>query len=248
MALEILPSIDLREGRVVRLAQGDFARQTTYTVSPVDVVDGYRKAGARWLHLVDLDGAKEGRVVQYDLIRSITAARENLYVQVGGGVRTQSDVDRLIEAGAARVVVGTAAMDNWAWFESLAGQPGYMGRLTLALDARDGVIATKGWTASSGRMAVDVARAVKGWPLAAILYTDVAKDGLLQGPNVEMTRRLAEASDVPIIASGGVGDISHIAAVRDAGNIWGVVVGRALYEGKISLVDALRVAAEPARN
>jgi phosphoribosylformimino-5-aminoimidazole carboxamide ribotide isomerase len=160
-------------------------------------------------------------------------------VQVGGGVRTTADVDQLLAAGVKRVVVGTRAMEDWTWFEKLVRDPNYRQRIILALDAKNGEIATRGWTHSSGKLAVDVARQVSDWPLAAILYTDVARDGMLQGPNFEQTRAIAEAGKVPVIASGGVGTIEHVRELKTL-PIWGAIVGRSLYEGTLDLAEAIR--------
>jgi phosphoribosylformimino-5-aminoimidazole carboxamide ribotide isomerase len=239
MALVVIPSIDLREGKVVRLAQGDYDRQLTYTVDPVATAAGFAAAGAKYLHVVDLDGAKAGRPVQTDGIRDI-AAGCGLVVQAGGGVRTEEDIEQLFEAGIGRVVIGTRAMQNWEWFKSLVHRPRFENKIVLAIDARDGVIATHGWTAASTRTAAAVAREVSDWPLAGLLYTDVAKDGMLAGPNVEQTAALAKSTRVPVIASGGVGSVDDIRALND-GAIWGVVVGRSLYEGKVDLAEAVRV-------
>ena len=242
MSLEILPSIDLRNGVVVRLKQGDYARQVNYDVDPLAVARAFADAGAAWTHVVDLDGAKEGRPVQTDLIARVIAA-SGLKVEVGGGVRSGDDVKRLLDAGAARVVVGTKAIEDWPWFESLAADPALAHKLVLALDAKDGVVATRGWTQTSGKRAADVARQISDWPVAAILYTDVAKDGMLQGPNVEQTRKLAEAGRVPVIASGGVGNIEHVRQVKaNSPPIWGCIIGRSLYEGTVDLREAIRVA------
>jgi len=241
MPLEIVPSIDLRGGRVVRLKQGDYGRQINYDVDPLDVARSYADAGATWLHIVDLDGAKEGRPAQSELIADIIKA-SGMKVQAGGGIRTTADVQRLLEAGASRVVVGTKAIEDWPWFESLArDNAAFAHKLVLALDAKDGIVATRGWTEDSGRSAVDIAKQISGWPVGAILYTDVTKDGMLQGPNIEHTRRLAEAGDVPVLASGGVGNIDHVRAVMTI-PAWGVIVGRSLYEGTLDLREAIRVA------
>ena len=240
MPLTVIPSIDLRGGRVVRLKQGDYGRQVTYDVDPFDVARSFADAGAQWMHVVDLDGAKEGRPVQTELIARLIAATA-LKVEVGGGVRATDDVRRLLDAGAARVVVGTKAMEDWPWFESIAHDPAFAQRLVLSVDAKDGIIATRGWTESSGRRATDVANQVSDWPLAALLYTDVSKDGMLQGPNIPQTRLLAEAGNVPVIASGGVGTIDHIRQLTQM-PAWGVIVGRSLYEGTLDLTQALRVA------
>ena len=240
MPLTIVPSIDLRGGKVVRLKQGDYARQVNYDVDPLETAHSFRAAGAAWMHVVDLDGAKEGRPVQTDLIARIIAAC-GVAVQAGGGIRSTDDVKRLIGAGASRVVVGTKAIEDWAWFAQLTHDPGFADKLVLALDAKDGVVATRGWTQASGKRAVDIAREVSDWPLAAILYTDVARDGMLQGPNLEQTRKLAEAGKVPVIASGGVGSIAHIRELTKL-PVWGAIVGRSLYEGTLDLAEAIRAA------
>jgi phosphoribosylformimino-5-aminoimidazole carboxamide ribotide isomerase len=235
-----MPSIDLRGGKVVRLQQGDYDRQINYAVDPLTIAGDYHAAGAEWLHVVDLDGAKEGRVAQADLIGQIVK-QSPLKVQAGGGVRGTDDVDRLLAAGVSRVVVGTKAIEDWPWFESLATNPNYANKLTLAIDAKAGMVATRGWTETSKLSAVDVARRVADWPLAGLLYTDVAKDGMLAGPNLDHTRLLAEAGKVPVIASGGVGTIEHIRQLL-ALPVWGVIVGRSLYEGTLNLKEAITLA------
>jgi phosphoribosylformimino-5-aminoimidazole carboxamide ribotide isomerase len=197
------------------------------------------------MHIVDLDGAKEGRPAQTELIAQVIQASQ-LRVQVGGGVRSTDDVRRLIDAGASRVVVGTKAIEDWDWFSSLAHDPAFAQKFVLALDAKQGVVATHGWTQASQRRAVDLAAKVSDWPLAGILYTDVATDGMMQGPSLEQTRLVAEAGRVPVIASGGVGNIEHIRQLLDV-PVWGVIVGRSLYEGTLDLREAIRVAATGSR-
>jgi phosphoribosylformimino-5-aminoimidazole carboxamide ribotide isomerase len=236
----ILPSIDLRSGKVVRLQQGDFDRQLDYPLDPIETAHAFARAGASIMHVVDLDGAKAGEVQQARLMGQI--AREAvIVVQAGGGVRSTRDVQSLLDAGIGRVVVGTRAIEDWPWFESLALDPAYHGKLTLAVDAKDGMVAVRGWTQTSSLSALDLAKRVRGWPLAGLLYTDVAKDGMLQGPNVEMTARLAAETDVPVIASGGVGSLEHIQSLLGR-NIWGVILGRSLHDGRVKLEDALALA------
>jgi phosphoribosylformimino-5-aminoimidazole carboxamide ribotide isomerase len=181
--------------------------------------------------------------VQTELLSRLIGAT-GLKVEVGGGVRGTDDITRLLDAGAARVVVGTKAFEDWPWFEKLVRTPGFEHKIVLAIDAKDGKVATRGWTETTGRLAADVAREVAGFPLAALLYTDVAKDGMLQGPNLHHTRLLAEAGPVPVIASGGVGTIEHVRQVKQL-PVWGVIIGRSLYEGSVDLREAVRVAREP---
>ncbi len=238
--IQIIPSIDLRGGRVVRLQQGDYGRRIDYPGDPVETARSFADAGARWMHIVDLDGAKDGRVAQAPLIATMIAASK-LHVQVGGGVRSTADIRKLLDAGAARVVVGTKAMEDWSWFDGLVHDAAFLGAIVLAIDAKDGVIATRGWTESSGRRAIDVAKQVSDWPLAAMLYTDVAKDGMMTGPNFAATAQLAGAGKVPVIASGGVGEIEHIKTLAKL-PIWGAIVGRSLYEGTLDLRAALAAA------
>jgi phosphoribosylformimino-5-aminoimidazole carboxamide ribotide isomerase len=240
MGITIVPSIDLRAGAVVRLKQGDYQEQLNYAVDPVETARSFAAAGAKWMHIVDLDGAKEGRPIQTKLIAQIAKA-SGLPVQAGGGIRSRDDIDLLLSAGLDRVVVGTKAMEDWDWFSALAHEAAYARKLVLALDAKDGLVATRAWTATSAKTAVDVARQVRDWPLAAILYTDVAKDGMLTGPNFEQTRLIAQAGNVPVIASGGVGSIDHIAQLAKL-PIWGAIVGRSLYEGKLDLAQAIKLA------
>lgn len=241
----IMPSIDLRGGQVVRLKQGDYAQQINYAVDPLETARQFREEGATWMHIVDLDGAKEGRIMQSELIGRIIAASQ-LKAQVGGGVRSTADVDALLSVGASRVVIGTKAIEDWPWFEALAKDPKYAQKLTLAIDAKEGMIATRGWTETSSLSAVEIARRVSDWNLAGLLYTDVARDGMLSGPNLEHTRKLAESGKVPVIASGGVGSLEHIRALLDL-PVWGAIVGRSLYERKVILRDAVELVKQSGR-
>ncbi|MEM6457958.1 MAG: 1-(5-phosphoribosyl)-5-[(5-phosphoribosylamino)methylideneamino]imidazole-4-carboxamide isomerase [Planctomycetota bacterium] len=235
----LFPAIDLRGGRVVRLRQGDYDQQTTYGDDPVAQAKAFEDAGATWLHVVDLDGARSGRAEHRDAVAAI-CAETNLKVEVGGGVRDEPAIEALLRAGAYRVVVGTAALRNWAWFEGLMGNPTYRGRLVLGLDARGGKLAVEGWEETTETEAVEVAAKVSDWPLAAIVYTDIATDGTLEGPNVAATREMCDATDVPVVASGGVGTLADLAALRDL-PVQGAIVGRALYDGRFTAEQAIAV-------
>jgi len=227
----ILPAIDLRGGKCVRLAQGDYARETVFGDDPEAMARRWVGEGARALHLVDLDGAREGRPVNGDVIRRIVQAVD-VPCQVGGGLRTEADIEATLETGVARVVLGTRALQDPAWVRQMA--QAYPKRIVLGLDARDGKVATHGWLNTSEASVLDVAREFANWPLYAIVYTDIARDGMLEGPNVEGLAALAEAVPLPVIASGGVTTLDN---VRDlmARNVFGCIIGRALYEGKIDL-------------
>jgi len=233
----LFPAIDLREGRVVRLTQGDYDRQSTYEPEPLEQARSFAEAGATWLHVVDLDGARTGRMTHLSVIRQI-CLETPLKVEVGGGVRSESTIDMLLRAGVHRVILGTAALRNWAWFESLMGNPTYRGRVVLGLDARDGKVAVSGWEQQLDATAVEIAAKVRDWPLAAIVYTDIATDGTLRGPNVQAIRQIARATHAPIVASGGVGSVEHLRALRGL-PIQGVIVGKALYDGAFTIEEAI---------
>ncbi len=239
--MEILPAIDLREGRCVRLLQGSYDRQIDYADDPVAQAERFAAAGAKWLHVVDLDGARDGVPRNLDAVRRIIRAT-SMKVEVGGGVRDDDAVSSLFDAGAARVVIGTRALEDWAWFRSVAHKPGYEGRIALGLDSREERLAVRGWTHVTQKRAADVAADVAGWPLGAIIYTDIARDGMLLGPNVEATRAVAAASSVPVIASGGVTDIEDVRRLVEL-PIVGIIIGRAIYEKQIDLAEAVAVAA-----
>ncbi|QDU71359.1 1-(5-phosphoribosyl)-5-[(5-phosphoribosylamino)methylideneamino]imidazole-4-carboxamide isomerase [Mucisphaera calidilacus] len=233
----LFPAIDMRGGKVVRLYQGDYGQQTTYGDDPLSQAKAFEHAGATWVHLVDLDGARSGRMEHLPFIEAI-CKQTSLKVEVGGGVRTEESIERLLRAGVDRVVLGTAALKNWSWFESLMGNPTYRGRLVLGLDAKDGRVAVDGWEQTTETTAVELARTVNDWPLAAIVYTDIATDGTLAGPSIDSTREMAEATMTPIVASGGVGTLDDLRALRQL-PIQGAIIGRSLYEDRFTLEEAL---------
>jgi phosphoribosylformimino-5-aminoimidazole carboxamide ribotide isomerase len=233
----ILPAIDLRGGKCVRLRQGDYARETVFGDDPEAMARRWVGEGARALHLVDLDGAREGRPVNGDVIRRIVQAVD-VPCQVGGGLRTEADIEATLATGVARVVLGTRALQDPAWVRQMAQT--YPKRIVLGLDARDGKVATHGWLNTSEASVLDVAREFANWPLYAIVYTDIARDGMLEGPNVDGLAALAGAVPLPVIASGGVTTLDNVRELVDRG-VFGCIIGRALYEGKIDLSAVLEL-------
>jgi len=240
--MELWPAIDLRGGRCVRLAQGDYARETVFGADPVATVREFTTAGAPRLHVVDLDGAKAGMPAQADLVRRMVAAA-GVPVQLGGGVRSRETAAAYLDAGVARVVIGSLAIEHPDLLESLAAE--FPHRIVLGLDARDGLVATRGWLETSTLRAVDVARRHAALPLAAIVYTDIARDGMLSGPNLRALGEMIAATSLPVVASGGVSCAADVRRIAEAGAA-GCIVGRALYDGKITLAEALHAAGETA--
>lgn len=242
MSLIVFPAIDLKAGQVVRLAEGDMARATVYGDDPAAQAAKFADAGAGHLHVVDLDGAFAGESVNGDAVRSIVATFPG-HVQLGGGIRTPEAVAAWFDLGVSRVVIGTAALENPEFVRDMARD--YPGGIVVAVDAKDGMVATKGWADVSTVSATDLARRFEDAGVAAVLFTDVGRDGMLKGCNVEATVDLARAVDIPVIASGGVkgiGDI-HVLALHARDGVEGVITGRALYDGRLDLAAALSVAA-----
>ncbi len=232
--MNLLPAIDIRDGRAVRLRQGDFERETVYGDDPLEAARAWVEAGARALHVVDLDGAKEGRPVQLALVREI-AGSVGVPLQVGGGVRTLEDLRALREAGAARFVMGTAAvLDRELRLQAVDA---LSEALVVAVDARGGIVATHGWQHESGRDVLDLAGELNEDGVGSVLYTDVARDGMDAGAALEGTAEIAAI--VPAIASGGVRGAQDIAALSNIPGVAGAVVGTALYEGRVTLEELL---------
>jgi len=239
----ILPSIDLRNGKVVRLERGQFNSQTVYGDDPVAVARQFINSGVEWIHMVDLDGAKTGQRTNAPAVRSVREA-VSAKVQLGGGARSETIIRSMLDDGIDRVVVGSAALKDWKWFENLIADADLAGRIALGLDARAGKLAIHGWVEEIGTTVLDVARRVSGSSLGAIVFTDITRDGMMAGVNADMTERLVSGTDVPIIASGGVGSIEDVRLARSIG-CSGVIIGRAYYEGKIDLEEAIATAARP---
>ena len=240
--LIIFPAIDLKGGQVVRLAEGDMDRATVYGDDPAAQARAFADAGASHLHVVDLDGAFAGESVNGAAVGGILQAFPGK-VQLGGGIRNRESIERWLTLGVARVVIGTAALENPDLVREAAHD--FPGQIVVAVDARDGMVATRGWADVSTVAVADLARRFEDAGVAALLFTDVGRDGLLKGCNVEATVALARAVAIPVIASGGVTDVRDIQLLRPhvADGIEGVITGRALYDGRLSLAEAIAAAA-----
>jgi phosphoribosylformimino-5-aminoimidazole carboxamide ribotide isomerase len=232
----IIPAIDLRDGKCVRLIQGRYDRQINYEDDPAKQAREFSSAGAKWLHIVDLDGAKLGRPVNTDAISAI--ANLGLFkIEVGGGLRDEEAIKQLLDIGVERVIIGTKAVSDFEWFSEMAKK--FSGKIVLGLDARGSKVATHGWTQDSPHNLLEFATEAAQLPLAAIIYTDISKDGMMTGPNIERTKALVEAIDVPVVASGGVNTIEDIKKLAEFGPE-AVIIGRSLYEGTLKLSDAIK--------
>jgi len=237
----ILPAIDLRAGRCVRLEQGDYSRETVFDADPPAVARRFEAAGARWLHVVDLDGAREGAPRNLDAVARLVQA-VGLKVELGGGIREGRTVEEVLGLGVARVIVGTRAVREPEWLAETARA--HPGRLALGLDARGGNVAVEGWQTGTGWTVGEVLETVNDLPLAAIIYTDIARDGMMSGPNVEATAVLARQTAVPVIASGGVTRVEDVRRLRATGVVHGAIIGRALYEGTLTVEEAIEAAGD----
>jgi len=234
----IYPAIDIRGGKCVRLVQGDYNRETVYNDDPLAVAAEWQRQGAEWIHLVDLDGAKEGRPVNDRLIGDI-AKSVTIPVQAGGGLRTQRDIEHLLSLGVSRVIIGTAAIEDRRFVEKILKE--YGGKIAIGIDARDGLVATRGWLETSMVKAEDLACELAQQGAETFIFTDISRDGMMSGPNIESIVSLARVSGRTVIASGGVSryeDIRRLAEFAREG-VGGAVVGKALYTGKIRLAEAL---------
>ncbi|HLF76526.1 MAG TPA: 1-(5-phosphoribosyl)-5-[(5-phosphoribosylamino)methylideneamino]imidazole-4-carboxamide isomerase [Dehalococcoidia bacterium] len=247
MTFEVIPAIDLRGGHCVRLFQGDYARETVYDADPVAVALRWQSLGATRLHVVDLDGARSGEQANADAVRAIVGA-VSIPVELGGGVRDLDTVSRWLEAGLDRVYLGTAAVTNPELVSQACAR--FPGRVAAGADARDGRIAVRGWEVDSGESVLDFARRTLDAGVCALSYTNVSLDGTFAGPDMEGVRRLLEdigSTEAQIILAGGVGSLEHITAAAAVEGLDAVIVGRALYEGRVDLAEALAAVSRPNR-
>jgi len=238
--MKIFPAIDLLGGQAVRLVQGDYKQKTVYSDSPVSVAEGFAKAGAACLHLVDLDGAKDGTLANFDTVKSIIAAT-SMFAEIGGGIRTEERILRYLDAGAGRVILGTVAIKEPDFTARMAAK--YGEKIAVGVDARDGFVATDGWLKSSGQNSFDFCKDLRDMGVKTVIYTDIACDGAMKGTNLPAYERLSQIEGLNVVASGGVSsleEIKKLAAMR----LSGAILGKALYTGALNLAQALAAVRE----
>lgn len=238
MSFTIYPAIDMRGGKCVRLLQGNYDQETIYGDSPFEMASQFASEGAAWIHMVDLDGARDGKRINDEFV--IKAARElDAKVQIGGGIRTEVDILHYLERGVARVILGSIAVSNPAFAKEMVRK--YAGNIAIGLDAKNGLVATHGWLTTSDVSAIELGKTFADAGAETFIFTDIATDGTLAGPNLEATRQLAIETGKNVIASGGVSSLADLVALKElsADGVSGAIVGKAIYEGRFSVKSAL---------
>lgn len=234
----IFPAIDLYEKKAVRLYKGDYSQMTVYSENPLEVAKGFRADGAEYIHMVDLEGAKDGTTPNFDVVAAV-AAHSGLKVEIGGGIRSEETVKRYIDAGVMRVILGTAAVNDRAFLEKVCAK--YGDKIAVGADLKDGEVAVKGWLEGSGVSGMDFCAQMQELGVKTIICTDISRDGAMRGTNRELYKTLSEKFTMDIVASGGVSAIDDVAALRKM-NLYGAIVGKAIYTGDIKLKEAIEVA------
>lgn len=234
----IIPAIDIIDGKCVRLVQGDYNRETVYSDNPAEMAQEWTSKGAEYLHLVDLDGAAKGEPVNIKVIEKIIKTVSGIKVQVGGGIRNNNTVEQLLDVGVSRIIIGTKAVNSPEWLGELCEK--YPGKIALAVDTKNGKIATEGWLQTENKTALEFAKELQKYKPCAMIVTDINKDGMLKGPNLELMEDFKREVETPVIASGGVTSIADIKALCKI-NVYAAIMGKALYDGKIKLEEAIEL-------
>jgi len=237
--MKIFPAIDIKDKKCVRLIKGDFDNKTEYEISPVDQAGKYKDYGFKNLHIVDLDGALTGETVNLDVIQEIVH-KYDLKIEVGGGVRTIDSVKKYIDAGVEKVILGSAAIKNKFFLKEVCQK--FLNQIALGLDAKDGYLSVSGWKENSNQLTLDYLKEVNDFGVSRLIYTDINRDGMKQGPNIEETTKVADTSNCPVIISGGVSSIEDIKKAKELNNknIEGIIVGKAIYDGDINLEELVK--------
>jgi len=233
--MKLLPAIDIKDKNVVRLAQGDFKQQKIYHNNPLEIAQKFQEAGSEWLHMVDLDGAKDGASKNTEIAQEIIS-KTDLKVQLGGGIRTAKAVKDWLDTGLARVIIGSAAVENLDFVAELIQE--YGGKICVGVDAKNGKVATHGWLKDSGIDSFEFCKQLEKIGVQTVVYTDIAKDGMMQGPNFAAYEKLTKETDLQIIASGGVSSLKDLKRLSEIG-LYGTILGKSLYEGAITLKEAI---------
>jgi len=236
--MEIFPAIDLKDGKAVRLFQGDYDQMTVYSEDPVEVARGFKAAGAKNLHLVDLDGAKDGKLVNFETIKAITGEVE-MFVEVGGGIRDEERIRQYLELGVGRVILGTIAVKDFAFLRSMVDK--YKEQIAVGVDVKDEWIAINGWKETTDINGMDFCNKLREIGVKTVIYTDISKDGGMQGTNLQAYKKLSEIEGLDIVASGGISFEEEITALKNMGT-YGAILGKALYTGALDLNKALLIA------
>ena len=239
----VIPAIDIKDGKVVRLSQGKFDEVTIYSSDPVAIAQKWETNGAAWLHVVDLDGAEKGRVKNLDIIAQIVKSVK-IPIQMGGGIRTRNDIEKLLSFGVTRVILGTKVVEDKEFFKSVLHD--LPNRVIVSLDCSRGMVTQKGWTSVSNLKATDFAKELEALGLSCLIYTDIARDGTLRGPNLDSIKKLLEVVKIPVISSGGISALEDIAKLKalEPQGLMGVIVGKALYERSFYLKDAIALCSQ----
>jgi phosphoribosylformimino-5-aminoimidazole carboxamide ribotide isomerase len=235
--MRIIPAVDIKEGRCVRLVQGKADQETVYSNDPLSMANHWDEEGAQTIHVVDLDGAFQGSPINAEIVKNIIYS-SSVDIQVGGGIRTLETIETYVKAGAYRVILGTVAQKEPEFVEEACKR--FPDKIIVGIDARDGLVAVKGWVEVSEQKATDLAQKMKGYGIAGFIFTDISRDGMLQGPNLESIKEFAESAQLPVIASGGVShleDIKNLAKLESYG-VEGVIVGKALYDKTLTFKEA----------